>query len=62
MGRKPPVKTKRLKEDIALLKIQAALKTCKRSNRLRVLLAARNLALVTGIASVNEKLTQDARP
>lgn len=47
------MKTKRSKEDRALLKIHAALKTIKRANRLRVLNAARNLALVTGIARAN---------
>lgn len=47
------MKTKRSKEDIALLKIQAVLKTVKKENRLGVLNAARNLALVTGLARAN---------
>ena len=54
------MKTKRSKEDIALLKIHAALKAVKRANRIGVLNAARNLALVTGMAPANNPVRDGA--
>lgn len=54
------MKTKRSKEEIALRKIYAALKGVKRANRLGVLNAARNLAIVTGIAVANAEISRRA--
>lgn len=45
------MKKKLSKEDRALLKIYAAIKTVRRGNRLSVLRAARSLVLITGLAA-----------
>ena len=53
--KKKPAKANRSKEDRVMLKIYGALKAIKRANRLPVLNAARNLAILTGIASQPSK-------